>query len=742
MNRFANRKVQDQPLDSKATMASDIPTHASIRSVHAGLWGDPFQGIAKPTKAVTKPTDADEKTDSKNLRKSDDYRLLLEQFDPLSIVAVIVPGEDTETEIEDRTNYRHAVEQALANEGYSMEFPGRMSFVEVNWELEKNRTRLSHRSEVPLKLYRKEPDSGQKADPDSILLVCWIDRRFLGDKPLAALDHVLLQIDCRSNRKTTVVGPMFSSELTSMAEEAKALEDPSVKLTNWAEWSIVSPAATNKEAQQLAVSNLSSCGFRSTIGTDDGIAEKLVQEIGARRLHLGNIVIFSEAGATSPRGLKTSLELMLIGNPLQDDSNKENAVKLKSPLASNPTSSNRIRSFEYLRGIGSVQKDGSTRVDDYFLRKLDSVVTDENDLSPSSVSAVIVLGDEAYDKVKLIEIAKASFPNATCLTHDLSYLYSTPENIAFCRGLLVASHGGLSVKEDLTQAESSDQSKEKAKETFEFRDVYQRSYYRAMTYAIAKDKSENPEDSITTIFEIGLQHPIKIEPGSTKVRWWNLVMFTYTGISTLLLLLFSFDYLRADRLRSFKEKLFAQMRADEKGLTAFSLTEVNTSLMVVGTVVYQQLNMYTSTFAYVVQVLVACILLCIILTAIVRFLRSKGSTGFGMTGYMLVVLLSTLVCLFVIMEILDKHGLQLEPLDALSGISVWPSVAAFVVVIALCLDWLRRFGARPTRVENEGRRLRFALPIAFPKTGNRATTQIAALLFKCSKYPRAEPYNY
>ncbi|MDX1925454.1 MAG: hypothetical protein SFV81_02985 [Pirellulaceae bacterium] len=699
MNRFADLKDKDQLEDLKGVSPSDIPTHAGLRSVHAGLWSDPFEGLG--TSQASPKTDDAPKTDEA-VGKNDKYSELLHRFAKLHVVAVIVPGENTATDIEDRTNYRHAVEQALANEGYSMEFPGRMSFAQVTWTLEKNETHLSHRSDVPLKLYRRESNSEPKQKPDAKpeppegLLVCWIDRRFLGDKPLESLDKVLRQIDGRSTRKTTVVGPMYSSELTTMAEEAVAFEAGQVTLTNWAEWSIVSPAATNKEAQDLAEEYLTSCGFHSTIGTDDRIAEKLVQEIAARRLHLGKVVIFCEAGATSPGGLKASLETLLKGAPLKG--------AIKSPIASSPCKSEQIRSFEYLRGIGSVKRDGSTRVDDYFLRKLDSVVTDEQELSPSSVSAVIVLGDEVHDKVKLTEIAKASFPNATCLTHDLSYLYSTPGNIAFCRGLLVASHGGLSVKNVPAQVELEDQQpQENVKETIEFRDVYQRSFYQAMTYALNVSKSENKEDSETTIFEIGLQHPIKIEPGSTKVRWWNLIMFTTSGTAALLICLFSMDYLQADRLRNLKERLNALLRADETGLVAFTLVETNMSLMVVGVVVYQQLRMHTSTFANVMQVLAALTALCVVVRIGYALLRNNtqvfGSrfavnspTRLRMIDYLLTIWLVAFISIFVILEIFDKEGLQLEPLDAFSGISVWPSIAAFAVVIALSLYWLRKFG--------------------------------------------------
>lgn len=428
--------------------------------------------------------------------------------------------------------------------------------------------------------------------------------------------------------------------------------------------------------------------------------------MAARRLHLGKVVIFCEAGATSPGGLKANLESLLKGEPLGagDKDNFEANTVIKSRIARSPCKPEQIRSFEYLRGIGSLKRDGSTRVDDYFLRKLDSVVTDEQDLSPSSVSAVIVLGDEGYDKVKLIEIAKASFPNATCLTHDLTYLYSTPENIAFCRGLLVASHGGLSVKNIPAQVElENQQPQEYVKETIEFRDVYQRSFYQAMTYALDTSKNENKEESDTTIFEIGLLHPIKIEAGSTKVRWWNLVMFSTSGTAALLVCLFSMDYLQADRLRTLKERLNALLRVDETGLAAFTLVETNMSLMVVGVVVYQQLSMHTSTFTKFMQVLAVLTLFCIVMRVGYVLFRNNAylfgsksavnsATGFSLIDYLLTVWLLAFVSLFVILEIFDEDGLQLEPLDALSGISVWPSIAAFVVVIALSLYWLRKFG--------------------------------------------------
>jgi hypothetical protein len=471
-----------------------LPGYSGARSVYAGLWGDPFNGISEGKGASSSASDLPAKP-SVNATQAADYRCLLSKFEKLTLLPVIVRGGDTYSERYDRINYRHAVELALAENDFSMEFPDRMSFVSVEWKVRKDGDVFPWFSEVPIKLYTRPALSvdnpvsrSMDASPngEQALLVCWIDNRLLGDKPLTTLSEVLSQIASQQESNVSLIGPIYSGELECVVAELGRAVDVNKVRPSFSDWKIYSPTATNYDSDRLEEIEK----LIPLMGTDRQVVDALVDEIELRRLNLGQIVIFSEASAVSPKSLSSQLisELGTERPPIE---------------------------YRYLKGFGDEKVKSSEAVDDYFLRILEKAAKNEGVLAnPREVSAVVILGDEIEDKLALIKVAKSVFPNATCLTHDLYARYF--ENLVYCKGLIVASHGGLS---DQLQGRTGEA-------TVEFRDCYQRSVYDATTLAVNSEQIK-PTTNDVSLFEISNNGPVLIGSRTVAGQVWKTSLFCF-----------------------------------------------------------------------------------------------------------------------------------------------------------------------------------------------------------------------
>lgn len=496
------------PLVREANTANtegELPGYSGARSVYAGLWGDPFSGISEG-KGVSSSVSDPKATPRADATVGPDYRCMLSKFKKLTLLPVIVRGGDASSERYDRINYRHAVELALAENDFSMEFPDRMSFVSVKWKVRKEGDVFQWSSEVPIKLYTKpvikaaNPGLGSIDISDAsekALLVCWVDNRLLGDRPLETLSEVLSQIAPKQNSEVSLIGPIYSGELECVVADLGRAVDADRLKPRFSDWTVYSPTATNYDSERLEeIENLV-----PLMGTDRQVVNALVDEIELRRLNLGQIVIFSEASAVSPKGLSSQL-ISELG-------------KERPPIE-----------YRYLKGFGDEKVQSSESVNDYFLRILEKAAKSEGMIAnPREVSAVVILGDEIEDKLALIKVAKSVFPNATCLTHDLYARYF--ENLAYCKGLIVASHGGLSDRQERQDRQ------ERPVATVEFRDCYQRSVYDAVTLAV-NSAQINPTSNDVSLFEISTNGPVLIGNRAVGGQVWKTSVFCF-----LLLIVFS-----------------------------------------------------------------------------------------------------------------------------------------------------------------------------------------------------------
>ena len=135
-----------------------------------------------------------------------------------------------------------------------------------------------------------------------------------------------------------------------------------------------------------------------------------------------------------------------------DEKNGEDSTAWKEPLPGRPGS--------------SVPAVGYSRID--YLRRTVEHLKREN----SSWKAIGVVGSDVYDKILLIRVLKYYFPGTILFTTDLDARLLDPAEYPSTRNLLIASHYGLELREDLQR------------DVEPFRSVYQTSEFLATIRAI------------------------------------------------------------------------------------------------------------------------------------------------------------------------------------------------------------------------------------------------------------------
>jgi hypothetical protein len=125
------------------------------------------------------------------------------------------------------------------------------------------------------------------------------------------------------------------------------------------------------------------------------------------------------------------------------------------------------------------------------------------------IVAVGVLGTDPYDKLLLLQALRGEFPHAVFFTTDLDARMLHPAELVWTRNLVLAASDGLSVTDlgvfqDITMNMSP----------APMRDSYQVATFRAVYSAATGKVIPRVDDRDTTLFEIGRNGFVKLEPES------------------------------------------------------------------------------------------------------------------------------------------------------------------------------------------------------------------------------------
>ena len=382
---------------------------------------------------------------------------------------------------------------------------------------------------VPVEWYESS------AGPPSQALVLWIKDQDLGRCPVASMETmrriVSMEFEAQGKRVMfKVIGPRFSGTLASMVNEAihskprgesvastPGTRDKPLELEIYSPWSTVPEEWIHKGKEKVEgkdgvadILRKANVSFQRAVHTDDGLMKELVKELGRRGVALGE---------TCPTGSRCDLVALVsewdtsYGRALPQEFKE--TVRDMAGSATDEALDRRIRRFSYLRGLdGELPKEkgregqgDSSQGDDKaplslnerrtlaeqlerpegrsqldYVRRLVQVLKEgeAEAQAPCGIwkgtcpgfKAIGVLGSDVYDKLLILQALKQNFPHVIFFTTDLDARLFHPREVQWTRNLVVASHFGLTLNQELQQAIPP------------FRDTYQTATFYAVMRAL------------------------------------------------------------------------------------------------------------------------------------------------------------------------------------------------------------------------------------------------------------------
>ncbi len=339
-----------------------------------------------------------------------------------------------------------------------------------------------------------------------------------------------------------VLGPRFSTGLSAMVKELQTVQTgaciPPFRLLNDAKF--YSPWATADDAFLLdyslsppdphqpgnvketsrTVKEIFECAgidLTRTIKTDTVLAEQLFEELKRRAVDLQDcpantckhrIALISEwdtlYGRSLPRifaavvqnnGLGKSLEINAEVNKLREDewphwvSRYSYLMGLDGELPaktndkeSGPTQAINLLEHQNQRPdqVAAEMPEGRSQLD--YVRRLALSLKQEQERRGEEFKAIGVLGGDVYDKLLILQALRPSFPRAIFFTTDLNAKLTHPSQWQWTRNLIVASHFGLELQQDLQTPIPP------------FRDSYQTSLFYSSLWALDHFRSPGRAD--------------------------------------------------------------------------------------------------------------------------------------------------------------------------------------------------------------------------------------------------------
>lgn len=500
------------------------------------------------------------------------------------VIPVFVDGNPYASGAESRLNDRYAVVSALGAAGYMPESGEYIRF--FTWQRKSEQRHSEPPLTIPLELFipkAKIRDENakhvlilwlkdQEFNPEPLAslnqLIADLDKVFdtkpvyqvLGPRTFGTLSAMLKELDELNKLKHDkhLYNKHYDKHFKKLkdlkiyspwatAEDAFLLDYPPDK----------EPTETIKELFENAKIDL----FRMT-GTDAALAEQLIKEMKRRRVPFKNcpkndcnlnIALISEWDTLSGRAVPRTFAAVAM-NAGSDKAGLE-LESLKSEI-------NKLRKdkwpdwvhrYSYLTGldgelpakesgketggtlakvVGSSQRsieqnmrelelpEGRSQLD--YIRRLATVLEQEEARLDKKFDAIGVLGSDVYDKLLVLQALRNIFPRAIFFTTDLNASLAEPSQWQWTRNVIVASHFGLALHRDLQTPIPP------------FRDSYQTALFYAASRALEHFEFPNgktylqvkmDEDGKTfaknadpRLYEIGRHGPVDISPDQSGVN--------------------------------------------------------------------------------------------------------------------------------------------------------------------------------------------------------------------------------
>lgn len=497
--------VRTLPLESARPHDAAAPsaTAAGEQDVRARLWQDPFEVVPRPARRET-PRERAARLDADPLHRPGSLAAQLERASQdgarVTVLGVMVFGSPYAEDVETRRRMRYAVLSGLAARHYVPDNAGALGYVWTDagagagadadagagdarlpevvpyeWFTAEPPRRIGRKEVAPAGIPHKEVP--QEAPlPKDRLLVLWLDEDAFGERTLRRLSALLEQLGCGAAaagcgrwtdaEPVRILGPAGSGTLKAILADARrppAADQVALRFVS------AFATAPQRELGDVPAAWRSKLAILRTIGSDDDLAEALVDELALRRVNPApregkaecrdGVVLISEWDTHYGRSLPLALRNAIGGRCRQaapvwwfsylrgldgtlpgardegarkrDDGARKPADAEELLAAGAPRDRSEGRSqLDYLRRIGER------------IRQYDEEAKGEG---RSGVRAIGVLGSDVYDKLLVLQALRPMFPDAIFFTTDMDARLTHADQNAWARNLVVASHYGLAL---------------------------------------------------------------------------------------------------------------------------------------------------------------------------------------------------------------------------------------------------------------------------------------------------------
>ncbi|MBU1053600.1 MAG: hypothetical protein KKC46_07200 [Proteobacteria bacterium] len=535
------------PLKGTRPYSAEIQ-HEPYDKVIARLWQDPFDAVLKHLELLKKcdsestylmdQTGTDQCGKEKNGEKDpqDSQSKLKNEIEKkinnngeVTVLGVMVPGTEYAEDKENRMRQRYAVLSGLRSRQFLPEDSEHINFVFLtSANKQKNKQHLLTEI-MPYEWFTHK--SGNK----KYVLLVWLNEKTFRNNPLSQLSCLITRLSIEA-KNFKIIGPWESQTLKNMLSELKndkinKEDNPIKKLKGLRIYSAFATAdasglieeytATgNGDAEIRKIFNYKDIIFSRIIGSDKALAEKIVKELGNRRVAFNDkentIILVSESDS-------------LYAGSLHDVFHHELSKQINKTAKTEKNKGANLVCISYLRGIdgflpgekeskadknedGNKQnnksgfdldklaKPAGTSQYDYLRRQADDIYHNLQ-RRHRKVSAIGMLGSDFHDKYLVLQAFHQRFPQAIYFTTDLDAMWIHPANLQWTRNLLVASYFDLTAHNDLEDANQES--------IPSFRDSYQTSAFTAIRQAFP-DKQQNDRQCIPKLFEIGNKRAVNL----------------------------------------------------------------------------------------------------------------------------------------------------------------------------------------------------------------------------------------
>jgi hypothetical protein len=384
----------------------------------------------------------------------------------------IDPDEETTEAAEQRRRERYATLSALSTAGYVPAEPDHIRCVRLvdegngskesavealgaqSWRLDDQQWAAQMR--LPYEWYRAEgqtPTGGGARPKYAAVCVVWVNALTDSNSQLKLLGWMTQKLNAALPADFAISGRIETGQLLELLDEevgtdAGSAPGPLEGVTLYVTFSTEPLARRQPKYTKLQIEYV--------IGTDDYLALALLEEFRRRGMHpnhdRADIAIVAERDTRYGRRMHADFDKWLANTARVHHYSYLRGLDAKAlgggpPEPKDPAEPDAVEAAVVPRPVSdqptAKMGEGDSQFD--YLPRLAGQMRSQ----PEPLKAIGILGSDVYDKLVLLRALRPQFPGVVFFTTDLDVRLLQPGNYGDTRNLLIASHFGLSLRDDL-----------------------------------------------------------------------------------------------------------------------------------------------------------------------------------------------------------------------------------------------------------------------------------------------------